>query len=71
MLRGDKGDAISAVNLSGNTGTDLDTFLLCDGKTKYAVESCNLLNNAMYNYILYDAIDSIVYAVQSIDLEFV
>lgn len=61
---------ISAINLSRDTGKDLETTLTASPDEVFVVFSHDLLTDAQYSYILHDHRDGTVYAVQSCDLEF-
>lgn len=61
---------ISALNLNGESGKDLETYLTAHIEEVFEVYSCERMADAMYSYILYDHRDEMVYAVQSIDLDF-
>lgn len=73
-LRPDNDDekviTIPVLNLNGNSGKDLETHLTARIEEVFEVCSCEHMADAMYSYILYDHRDGMVYAVQSIDLEF-
>lgn len=69
-IKAEKGESISAINLSSDTGRDLETWIFGDPNEIFNVLSCEFMDDAQYNYILYDHRTGIVYAVQSIDLEF-
>jgi hypothetical protein len=73
-LRPDSDDekvvTIPALNLNGYIGKDLETDLTAHIEEVFEVYSCEPMADAMYSYILYDHRDDMVYAVQSIDLEF-
>jgi hypothetical protein len=62
---------ISAINLTQETGKDLETWITAKSDEVFEVTSNGLMIDAQYNYILFDHRDNIVYAVQSIDLEFI
>jgi len=59
-------NSISAINL--NNGEE--EWLAGDNEEIFMVGSIELMDSAMYNYILLDHRTNIVYAVQSADLDF-
>jgi hypothetical protein len=61
---------IAAINLSQDTGKDLETWITAPPSRRFEVLSHEFMSDAMYSWILFDDRDGIVYAVQSIDLEF-
>ena len=65
-LKTDRKNSISALNL--NNGEE--EWLYDDGDTLFMVASPELMDYAMYNYILLDHRNNLVYAVQSADLDF-
>jgi hypothetical protein len=69
-LRAKQGECVSVINLSCNTGKDVDTYLVSDGKTVFDVMTDDLLDDAQYGYILRDHRDGIVYAIEGFELDF-
>ena len=72
-LRPDLGETIVTIpvlNMNGDSGKDLETHLTAHIEEVFEVFSCERMADAMYSYILYDHRDNMVYAVQSIDLDF-
>lgn len=63
--------SISAINLSQDTGKDLETWITAPPDEQFYVLSHDIMSDALYSYILFDHRDGAVYAVQSCDLTFV
>ena len=68
---GEEGEiTVPVLNLSQETGKDVETYLTAPRDAVFEVFSCERMSDAMYSYILYDHRDNAVYAIQSIDLDF-